>query len=284
MDKKVSEAEIQIHLDCFNYSKNKEKPLIELRQYKKGSIHQIVTKSNEIIVVLTGVLNFSFSQTFIREAIEGYMIILPIRHNCMIEIFEDTTFIIFRLDIDLGFCNHFSFEMLHRKKRENEKKMCVLNANDVIRNYLSHLTTCLNDGLYCGYLLEIKLKEFLYLLRYYYPMNELKAFFTPILSDDFEFSSLIRKHYLLTSTVNDLAKKVNYSISGFEKRFKKVFEVSPSQWMQSQKAQAIYHKINCSTKTFAELAYEFGFSSPSHFNNFCKKKFNETPGNIRRKQ
>jgi AraC-like DNA-binding protein len=59
--------------------------------------------------------------------------------------------------------------------------------------------------------------------------------------------------------------------------------MSPSQWMQVQKSRVIYHEINCSDKTFAELGYEFGFSSPSHFNNFCKKMFKCAPGTIRKK-
>jgi AraC-like DNA-binding protein len=80
-----------------------------------------------------------------------------------------------------------------------------------------------------------------------------------------------------------LAKKVNYSISGFEKRFKRVFDMSPYQWIQAQRAQAIYHEIHCSSKTFAELGYDFGFSSPSHFSNFCKQMFKETPGRLRKK-
>jgi len=283
----VSDTEIQVHLGCFNYSRDKEMPLLEIRHYKGGTVYQIVTKSNEIVVVLTGTLCFSFGKTFSRQVAEKSIIILPVKHNCMIEMIEDTTLIIFRLDIAPSFCDHFSFETLHREKQRSKgkekKDTHILHANNVIISYLNHLIVILNDGLYCSYLLEIKLREFLYILRYYYSMEELKAFFAPILSNDFKFLTLVRKNYEPTLTISDLAKRTHYSISGFEKRFKRVFGVSPSQWIQSQKAQAIYHEINCSTKTFAELGYEFGFSSPSHFNNFCKKMFNETPGNIRKK-
>jgi AraC-like DNA-binding protein len=284
---KVSETEIQTHLGCFNYNKYESRPLIELRSYKKGDTRQIVTEHNGIIVVLNGALNFSFERRVNKQVNEGTMVVLPIKHNYKVEITKDTTFIIFRLNIDFSFCDHFSIEALYREqveKREDRSTTRILNINNVITGYMSHLITLLNDGLYCGYLLEIKLREFLYILRYYYPIQKLKGFFAPILSDDFKFSALVWENYEPNVSVSELAKITNYSISGFEKRFKKVFRVSPYQWVTSQKARAIYHEINCSTKTFAEMGYDFGFSSPAHFNNFCKKVFNETPGNIRKKR
>jgi len=282
----VPNEEIQVHLGCFNYGKNKEIPL-EIRHYESGGVHQMTAKSNEIIAILSGVLNFSFGKTHNKQAVEGSITILPVECDCKIEIKEDVTLVIFRLDISLSFCDHLPFEMLYgeKEKKINEKvkEAYILNANSVIKNYLNLLSVVLNDGLYCSYYLELKLREFLFLLRFYYPIEDLGAFFFQILTDDFYFSELVKKHLNSDISISDLAKKIHYSTSGFEKRFKKVFGISPSQWKQSQKAQAIYHEINCSTKTFAELGYEFGFSSPSHFNSFCKKHFDSSPGNIRRK-
>jgi len=271
------------HQDCFNYRKMKENPLIEIKRYEKGVILEGVSKSNGIAAVLEGTINFSFGGGYNQQINKEKMIVFPTKNKYMVEMVEDATFIIFRLDIDFSFCNHFSFEALYRGKKEKSKEFYTLNINSVIKNYLNNLTTLLKEEFYCGYLLEIKLKEFLYLLGYYYPMQKLKSFFAPLLCNDFKFSALIRKTYHPTLSVSELAEKTNYSISGFEKRFKKVFDIPPSQWLQYQKAQAIYHEINCSAKTFAELGYEFGFSSPSHFNNFCKKVFHDTPGNIRKK-
>jgi AraC-like DNA-binding protein len=282
---KVPDSEIQIHLDCYTYCKNKEKPLIEIKHFRKGTVQQLVTFSNEIVAIYKGTLNYSFGQTLNKQATEGAITMLPAKRNWMFEAVEDVSIIIFRLDIALSFCDHLSFEMLNReKKREkNQEKMHFLYANDVIIEYFTHLMRLLSDGLYCGYLLNIKLKELLYLLRYYYCMQELNAFFASVLSDDLEFSILVMKAYNPKLTVNDLAKEMHYSLSGFEKRFKKVFDTSPSQWLRTQRMQAIYHEINCSSKTISELGYEFGFSSPSHFNNFCKKVFNCTPGSLRKK-
>jgi AraC-like DNA-binding protein len=284
---KVPDAEIQVHLGCFSYGKNKDVPQIEIKHYEKKTTIRGAVSFNYIVVVYKGALDYFLGKTRNKKIAQGSFFMLPAKQDYVFEITKDSTLIVFHLGIDLNFCDHFSFEMLYKEKknglRKKEEKIYVLSANHIIQEFFTLLVNVLNDGLYCSYLLALKMKEFLYLLRYYYPMQELKAFFNPILSDDLDFSLHVMQNYNPKITVNELAKKMFYSLTGFEKRFKKVFGVSPSNWLCDQRTQVIYHEINCSTKTLSELGYEFGFSSPSHFNNFCKKMFNETPGNIRKK-
>ena len=281
---------VQTHFSCFNYAKDKQNVIIEIKHFEEGT-YQGITPSNEIVAILKGTLNYSCGRATNEPLAEGDITVLSNNSNWQAEILEEVTLIIFRLTFNFGFCDYFSFEMLYREKNEKNKKsgiyenegVCVLSANDIIRSYLILLERILADGVLCGYLLQLKLKELLYLFRYYYSVSELEVFFSPVLSDDFDFSLQVMKNYDPSLTAEDLAKKTHYSLSGFEKRFKKVFDMPVYQWIQSQKAQAVYHEINCSNKTFAELSYEFGFSSPSHFNNFCKRIFKNSPGEIRKK-
>jgi AraC-like DNA-binding protein len=279
---KVQEQEIQIHLGCYSYGKNMQYPFIEVNHYEKNVTQEIFTKSNQIFVVQSGAIKFSYGRTRNKKAVEGSIFILPEKNKCEIITTKPTTLISFRLDFNLSFCDHFSFEMLNKEKKMRKQDAYILESNEVIFTYLQFLVAVINDGLYCNYLMNLKTKELLYYLRYYYPKQELQSFFYPILNDDFEFTSIIRKYYTPDITLCNLAKKSNYSVSGFEKRFKKVFGLSPSHWLLILKSQAVYHEINCSNKTFTELGYEFGFSSPSHFNNFCKKIFKCAPGAIRK--
>jgi len=285
----VSDLEKQIHFACYNYGNKKERRLIEIKHLDSGIVVQITTKLNEIFIVLKGAFNFASERIKSKQVEQGSMIFFPVTHNFRLETKNEVTAIVLNLDIDINFCSHFSFEKLYREKidikekeKRKEKEFHILNMNSAIENYLNNLVTYLNDGLYCDFFLELKLREFLYILRYYYPIQDLKDFFNPILCEDFMFSDLVRRTYNPKITVSELATRMHYSVSGFEKRFKKVFNISPFAWINMQRAKAIYREINCSTKTFSELGYEFGFSSPSHFNNFCKNIFKETPGNIRR--
>jgi AraC-like DNA-binding protein len=273
-------------------SKNKETSLIEIRHYKSGDIYHGMTTSNEIVVLRKGSVRFSLGEAVNKAGTSGSMILTTSRQRYIIEVQEDTTLIIFRLNINLNFCDHFSFTALHKQEKEKGKEkgtakrkreVYLLKTKDVIEKYLDHLLRYLNDGFCNDYLLEIKLKELLYALKYYYPVEELESFFAPILSGDFEFAELVRKHYTWGLSVHDWARKMNYSISGFEKRFYAVFDMSPGKWIQSQRAQSIYLEIRFGNKTFADLGRDFGFSSPSHFNNFCKQVFGDTPGRLRKK-
>jgi AraC-like DNA-binding protein len=282
----VLDNEKQIHLTCFNYYKEEDGPLIEIKHLKSGVTGQLTPKINEIVILLKGVMNVSSRNVYNKQITAGAILFFPAKCNCKFEIKKEITFIVFKLNIiGFSFCDHFSIEKLYKEKIDQKAKIKdihVLQINNAIKTYVNLLTIYLKDQLYCGFLLEIKLREFLYILRYYYPVQELKAFFSPMLCEDFMFLTLVGKTYHSKITVSEMASKVHYSVSGFEKRFKKVFGMSPLEWMKLQRAQAIYHELNCSTKTFSELVYEFGFSSPSHFNNFCKKTFKNTPGSIRK--
>jgi AraC-like DNA-binding protein len=52
--------------------------------------------------------------------------------------------------------------------------------------------------------------------------------------------------------------------------------------MQEQKAKKIYREVTCTKRTFTEIAFEYDFSSPAHFNDFCKQYFQNTPGGLRK--
>lgn len=273
----------QEHLSCFNYNMGEES-LMVVKSYKKGDSDGETPAKNSIIFVLEGEISFSFGEYVDVLASKGEIFVHPAHLTCTFLAKEDTTLLLFRLSMDLSFCDHFSFEMLLREKAKiKDEGVYFLEINEEVYSFLHGMKKYLNDGLRCTYFLELKIKEFLYVLRAYYPKEQLKAFFYPILNHDLEFSTFVYQMYQQVNTVKELADILQYSLSGFEKRFKKVFGIPANQWMQNQKAKNIYHDINCSTKSFTKLSSEYGFSSPSHFGEFCKKNFNDTPGNIRKK-
>jgi AraC-like DNA-binding protein len=149
---------------------------------------------------------------------------------------------------------------------------------DFVKTVINYIT----DELNCSYYYDLKIREFLFLMRAYYDKRQIFNFFRPIYNADFAFSSDIYKHLNDVRTVKEMAKKINYSLSGFEQKFKKVFDTSPYQCMQEQRAKKIYREITCTKRTFTEIAFEYDFSSPAHFNDFCKQYFQHTPGGLRK--
>jgi AraC-like DNA-binding protein len=76
---------------------------------------------------------------------------------------------------------------------------------------------------------------------------------------------------------------MNMTLSGIEKRFRKVFNTSGYKWMNDQKTKKIYHALCTNDHNFKELSAEFGFASEAAFNRFCKQHLGQTPGQIRKK-
>jgi AraC-like DNA-binding protein len=198
---------------------------------------------------------------------------------------DDSTFIIIRLHNIKQLCDCFSFDRLLREEvKDFIPEFYYLDINERVKSFLTFLDTCMIDGLKCTYYFELKSKEFYFLLRAYYTRKDLFAFFYPLLSYDISFSELIIKNHCKAKTVQELADLVHYSLSGFQKRFKKVFGISAYHWMKEERSKLIYHQINSTEKSFKEISDEYGFSSPSHFNDFCKANFGDTPGKIRRQK
>lgn len=273
----------QEHFNCFNYD-NGENSAIKYVEKRKGESVNRTPVHHEILFIMEGALRYSYGKLTDQYIDEGHIMLFPSKNEYKVDIEEDSRVMIARIMGKMDFCDHFSIESLCVEKENNKfkNKNHYLNINERMADYLELLKACTEDGLRCGYYFDLKQRELFYLFRSYYPKEELLSFFYPILNNDIHFSDLVYLNLDRAKTVNELAGFLNYSLSGFKKKFKNVFGISAYQWMNREKARKIYHEINCSRKTFTEIAFEYGFYSPSHFNNFCKKNFGTSPGNIRK--
>ena len=265
------------HLACFNH--NRRRTLIEVIDKEEG-VFEFEAKNNSIVVVYEGCISFSSGMIRNKKLQAGDMFVIPLFNKNSIAVKECCRLFVFRLDANFTFCDHFSFEKLYDYLDVEKDSINPLKTNSIINTYLTGLEQCLKDGINCFYFSELKIREFLFVLRSYYSKESLAQLFYPILNKDAEFSKMIFENIKKVKTVKELAAIMNYSISGFDKRFKKVFGVSANKWMEEQMVREIYREINCTNKTMMEIAFQYGFS-PSYFNDFCKRVFKATPGQIR---
>lgn len=269
-----------VHKACYHYDKQ-ESPTIRTVVFEKD--REIQINFNTIIMVLEGKGSLSYGKNVNRPMKKEEILLLPIYTQVKFYVEEKLTILIFRLHPSFHFCDHFSLEALYMGAVKKKKEIFnPLKMNDRVKSYVNSLLLYLDDGLKCRYFLELKIKELFYVLRAYNSEKDLAAFFQPILSEDMEFHNFIMNNYQTTKTVKEFAQKANYSITGFEKRFKKVFGTTAHEWMKDQLASSLYHEINCSRKTFMEISDTYGFSSSAHFSNFCKSVFGMSPSAIRK--
>lgn len=77
--------------------------------------------------------------------------------------------------------------------------------------------------------------------------------------------------------IQKVASTFNLSINYFSAYFKKHFEISYNDYVQSYKLQLIEQRIAANVNTLKSIADEFGFTDLSHFNHFFKKNKKTTP-------
>lgn len=272
------------HITCFNYD-NGDRPVIEIKKISKDAIWEIEPLENKILFVTKGLFNFSYGKYVDEQLTEGQMILVPSGFTFKASILEDVSLLIVRLRTNVELCERFTIEQLNPQNPNSDDGPAIsLTIIKTMHIFLDGLEAYIVDGLKCFYLFEMKVKELLFILRAYYTKEELSGFFHPLLSYDTSFSNLIISNYTKVRSIKELADLTHYSLSGFEKHFKKVFGVSASQWMKIQKSKLIYHDINDRDKTFKEISFIHGFYSPAHFNDFCKSQFGYTPGEIRKQK
>lgn len=267
------------HFKCSNYSWHE--PLIKILNLN-NEVYEFNPVSNYLAIVYKGNITFN-SGIQSREMQEGDMFVIPLLDTNTIEAKDNCRIFLFKLNMDLIFCDHFPLEKLYDHMETGEERIISQNTNEILDNYLKSLEGYMTDGLLCVYFLEIKIKEFLFILRAYYTKESLAGLFHILLNKDNEFSRQVFENVKKVKTVKELAESMYYSVSGFEKRFKKVFGISANKWMQQNISRQIFHEINCSNKTMKEIAYQFGFS-PSYFNDYCKRIFHLTPSQLKEKK
>ena len=272
------------HTDCFLYD-SCETPIITYLQKAKGEELQVSEAYNRIFFLLNGKINFLYGHTkYVFE--EGTFILIPRGHEYTMNIEEDSSLVVVNAHHKINFCEHFPLEILHKlNKGLNYKSETIhpLKINNTLSLYLTNVISTITVGLKCKYFHDIKQRELFYYLRAFYPKNDLVAFFTPILNDDNEFAEMIYQNYESVKGLTELAALTHYSLSGFKKRFLKVFGTSPYTWMEQEKAKKIHYEINCTQKPFKEIAAKYNFYSSSHFNSFCNKMYGMSPAKLRKK-
>ena len=290
---------LEEHSNCINYIKE-DRPPIEKKNINMGQNWVLnAVCDNKLIFVIRGTASVSYDNILNMDVNKGNIILLPLGSEMKVFAQKETSVFIVRLLNNTIFCDRFSYRQLVTEienKQTNidvvEKKddtYCsnndyLLNMNDSIWYFINNLDERIEDGLRCSTLFSLKLKELFILFRAYYTKEDLHRFFKPLLYTDQDFFNIVMTNYRNVKTVNELAEFTNYSFSGFEKKFKRIFNISAGKWLKSKKSEIIYQELVAGSKTFKHLCSEYGFSSPSHLNTYCKRNFGLTPGEIRKKK
>lgn len=278
------------HTNCLNYDIGC-RSLIEIHELSTNEIFDGNSLLGKIIFVVEGELDCNFGMFNHFDVPSGCMLYMPTGYEFSFTSKTKARFLVMRLVGQIKFCECYPLESLTQQTKSIQMyrdltipiKPFMLPIIKEVEMYLINLQVLIKKGLRCKFYFETKTKEFFYLLRAFYQKEQLAYFFWDALSMDSSFSYFVTNNYLNYRNLAQMAGAMNMSLSGFEKRFKRVFSISAAKWINQEKSKRIYHAICNEKESLKELAMRFGFSSNSTFNDFCKRNLSDTPGGIRKK-
>lgn len=268
------------HLSCKNYEEA-ETPFIEKFEYPQGAAWERSSLAKEIIFVLKGSFQISYDFFLDQTITEGHMLLLAPGNYFKAQTEEGVFFIIMRLSDAVNFCDQYHLADLPKEKVSKRKHLPQLEIKPILNSYLSLLLETYTDGLRCIHFLDMKSKELFFILRGYYPKEDMAVFFRPLITADAQFAEFILSNYRKVKSVNDFAALCSCSLSSFDKKFRRAFGISAYQWMMSRRNERIFHEINSTKKSFIQISNEQGFLSNSQFSDYCKKHLGGSPRQLR---
>lgn len=277
--------ELRLHKkqnDCQRNFQQKGYSLIQLLELDEGKQDTSIIKENRILFVVKGSLSFSLQGYGDHKISKGQALLIPAHFKLEYKASETITSLIIINFQQVKFSDCFSLiEHIQGSLTKSPAKLSLLEVKPPIWNYLEQLNYYIIGNSPCCQLVDIKIKELFLILGTFYTQDELRDFFYPLVNKDSYFFNEVIKHYVKVKNAQELAKIMNYSYSGFMKRFKVVFGVPAYTWIKQRKAEAIYNEIKNSNKSFKEIAFEFGFSSPAKFSGYCQSEFSISASKIR---
>ncbi|MBL4578203.1 MAG: helix-turn-helix transcriptional regulator [Flavobacteriales bacterium] len=141
-----------------------------------------------------------------------------------------------------------------------------------------------NPALVNDDLLELKIKELILLLiqtkNAESILQLLSDLFTPRVVN---IKETVNVHLFSSLSVEELAKLCNLSLSSFKREFKKIFNDTPSNFINTERLKKAVELLKVSDFTISDIAYAAGFNDPSYFARLFKNKMGMSPSTFRGK-
>ena len=162
----------------------------------------------------------------------------------------------------------------HIEKRNVQNKIMKLNVSENILNYIKSLKNVIYKDKENSHLLKTKIFELLHLIA------ESNKYFVNVLKEQEEvkvdIETYMLKHYDKNLSVSDWATLSGFSLSTFNRKFKKAYNLSPKKWLIQHNMKLANQALKNGLSVSA-CASEFGYSTTSNFIKAFKEIYKITP-------
>ncbi|MCD7935341.1 MAG: AraC family transcriptional regulator [Tannerellaceae bacterium] len=256
----------------------------EIVVLEKGKSIPLKATDPAIVFVKEAPVSLSYSSIEKKLISTGQFFLLPRDFVCLAESETDQQVLLLRIPNMTAIYIHFMPPLAKEEVGDFEHLLYPLPMTDAIFTLVDSVLFYINEKHTSSQLMGLKAFELFYFLKTFYSEDLIKHFFTPILKKEYTFALFILTHYSKVKNADELAHLSNYTFSGFDKQFRKVFGMAPYKWMLQKKVSRIYLEICTTSKPIKVIAEEFGFTNSSHLGDFCRKHIGMSPVRLRKKQ
>ena len=268
---------IENNMDC-EVNKNELFSGFIHKHIKKGEVfHNEKTYFNTFIFCLDGHNQIMCNDTKI-ELTSGNMLFIPIGTDTHTIAIEDSDIMLMLFEDVINVCDKLFLESY--SEIISEEPSTVISSIDMrypINKMITTMKFCLDRGVTCIKLHEIKHQELFIYLRSFYTKKELASMFYHISGKNYSFRKFILTSWKIDMNTDEIIAKSNMSKSTFLRTFKKVFNSTPLKWKQQQICNKLVQLAIDPTTTIQDLLVDTGISKRDQLNQFCLTHFGCTP-------
>ncbi len=158
-----------------------------------------------------------------------------------------------------------------------------VNNDFLIQKYIEGLLfyfenpTMANDEI-----LVLKLKEIILLLSQTQDAQTIKVILSQLFSPTtYTFKQIIEANLFVQTSVEELAQRVNLSVSSFKREFKKLYLDTPANYIKTKRLERAAELLLISDQRITEIAFTSGFNDLANFTKSFHEHFKVSPSNYR---
>lgn len=176
-------------------------------------------------------------------------------------------------------------DFLKMGPKQKTNSIHKLKTNELLSKYIQSLVFYFeNPSLINQDLIVLKVKEIILLLVNSDSSENIKRILQDLFNpQDTSFRETIEQHIFSDLNLSDLAVLTNTSLSSFKRKFREIFDDSPSRYIKERRLERGKELIMKTTKRIADVAFECGFNDPGHFSKSFIAHFGESPTELKKR-
>lgn len=158
-----------------------------------------------------------------------------------------------------------------------------IEVNKLLEIYKESISILLdNKDLADEHLIKNKLKEFVILMTKTIDAPSELDFLASMFKPNFaKFEEVIKHNLYSNLDLNEFASLCNMSLSTFKRKFKEVYNESPSKYISTMKIQKAVKALSNKDLRISDIAFDLGYESLTTFNRAFKEQIGKAPSEYR---